>query len=316
MSPIDKTTESHIPVLLDEVVENLNPQEGEVYLDCTFGRGGYTRAILEKAQCRVIAIDCDPSAIAHGQKMVTEFDGRLTLKQGRFSEMSNLLAEEGITQLDGIVFDLGVSSPQLDEAERGFSFKRDGVLDMRMSQDGQTAADLVNSLPEEELANIIYLYGEERLSRRIARNIVLRRTEQPFEKTGELASVVRASIPPRKDGKDAATRTFQGLRIAVNNELGEVEDALAETPALLHENGRLVVVSFHSLEDKIVKKFLTEKAGLCYNPSRHIPHVADVSEVLFSLPSKKAVQPSEAEKKRNPRARSAKLRLGIRRGRA
>ena len=302
----------HIPVLLAEVIEHLNPQDGELYVDCTFGRGGYTKAILEKANCKVIAIDCDPDAIAYGQKMAAEFQGRLTLKQGRFSEMTKLLAEDGISKVNGIVFDLGVSSPQLDEAERGFSFKKNGVLDMRMSQTGKTAADIVNTTPESELADIIYLYGEERFSRKIARRIVERRTEQPFENTRELAELIRSSIPPRKDGKDSATRTFQALRIAVNNELGEIEDALMQTSSILAKDARLVVVSFHSLEDKIVKKFLTEKAGLCYNPSRYVPIVEEKPKALFSISSKKAVQPSEDEKRKNARSRSAKLRCGIR----
>lgn len=300
---------SHIPVMLSEVLAHLSPKDGEVYVDGTFGAGGYSKAILKAAECRVFAIDRDPSVVPLAQKLAAEFSGRFVLLSGSFSEMVQLLAAEGIEKVNGVVLDIGVSSMQINTPERGFSFRHDGPLDMRMASKGQTAAEIINSASEKELADIIYMYGEERASRRIAKAIVAAR---PITRTGELANIIRQVIP-KKDAADPATRTFQALRIYVNDELGELEHALRAAETVLDAGGRLVVVTFHSLEDRIMKRFLESRCGEARGASRHsIMAAGPRIRVLptFFMPRKLKV--SEKEAAGNPRARSARLRSAIR----
>ena len=299
----------HIPVMLREVLEQLAPRSDGAYLDGTFGGGGYAEAILQTTGCTLWGIDRDPDAIARGVALAEFFPGRLHLIQGQFGDMMVLLANAGVSLLDGIVLDLGISSFQIDEPERGFSFRGDGPLDMRMSKQGTTAADLVNMLPERELADVLYELGEERASRRIARAIVAARAEAPIETTGRLASIVRSVMPPDKSGIHPATRSFQALRIKVNDELGEIERALAQAAELLAPGGRLVVVSFHSLEDRIVKRFMGDIAGRGPGLSRHDPRgLTDRPEARFRLLTSKALRPRADETGANPRSRSARLR--------
>ncbi len=302
----------HIPVLRDEVIAALAPIGGRRYIDATFGAGGYTAAILAAANCSVTAFDRDPDAISAGQAMAADWDGRLTLVHARFGEMTACVQASPDSQIDGVAFDLGVSSMQIDESNRGFSFRHDGPLDMRMSKDGNSAADLVNSASESELADIIYLYGEERHSRRLAREIVAVREAAPLTTTRQLAELVRRVVPGKRGEIDPATRTFQALRIAVNDELGQLEQGLKAAEALLAPGGRLVVVTFHSLEDRIVKSFLRERSGEAVGPSRHQPKASDHRRPSFVLATRKPVAPGEAEIAANPRARSAKLRAAIR----
>lgn len=307
----------HNPVLLDEIVSALNPRAGANYVDGTFGGGGYSRAILEAAPCRVWGIDRDPNACARGDILSKEYDSRLTVLCGCFGNMGSLLAEQGINSVDGIALDLGVSSFQIDEADRGFSFRQDGPLDMRMSSDGPSAAYVVNGAPEDTLADIIYRYGEERRSRRIARAIVTERSKEPITRTGQLARIVRACYPPPRksaaDTIDPATRTFQALRIYVNDELGELSRGLDAAEALLTVGGRLAVVSFHSLEDRIVKTFLRDRAGKKPNASRHAPdQPSDGPESTFVMLARNAIKPDAKETAGNPRARSARLRTAER----
>lgn len=305
----------HLPVLLAEVLHYLAPRDGEVFVDGTFGAGGYSRAILEAAECTVFGIDRDPTVKPHADRLAADFPGRFKLLAGCFGDMEALLAAEGVSRVDGVVLDIGVSSMQLDEAARGFSFQADGPLDMRMGAEGPTAAELVNKLEAEELADIIYKYGEERHSRRIARAIVAMRAKRPFARTRELAEVVERAIPggaAKKGGIHPATRTFQALRIMVNDELGELERGLAAAERLLGAEGRLVVVTFHSLEDRIVKNFLRVRAGETGGASRHLPEQKPVRAPSFSLLNRKAVQASAEEAAINPRARSAKLRAARR----
>jgi 16S rRNA (cytosine1402-N4)-methyltransferase len=302
-------TEGHVPVMLAEVLAALIPQDGATYLDATFGGGGYARAILESAPgCTVFAIDRDPDAIARGAALAQRFAGRLHLIEGRFGDMLSLLRDRGITALDGVVMDLGVSSFQLDQAERGFSFRADGPLDMRMEKSGPSAAELVNSLPERDLADIIFRFGEERFARRIARAIIARRAEAPFSTTADLAALVRRAVPRDPSGIDGATRSFQALRIAVNDELGEVERGIAAAMELLAPGGRLVVVAFHSLEDRIVKQAMAAASGRG-GASRHDPAaLSGRAKPAFHLLTPRALRPQEAECSANPRARSARLR--------
>jgi 16S rRNA (cytosine1402-N4)-methyltransferase len=305
-------TNPHIPVLAAEVVEALAPRAGGTYVDGTFGRGGYARALLEAAPCRVWGIDRDPAAIEAGAELAQAYPDRLAVIEGTFGDMDALLAARGIDAVDGVTLDLGVSSPQIDDPARGFSFRFDGPLDMRMGRHGQTAADVVNGLGETELADIIYRLGEERLSRRVARAIVEARRAKPFERTVELADVVRRVVPKSKDGIDPATRTFQALRLFVNDELGELDRGLAAAERLLAPGGRLAVVSFHSLEDRRVKDFLREREGRVPAPSRHAPAPAAGPAPSFRTFSRKPVIPGPAEVAANPRARSARLRAAER----
>jgi 16S rRNA (cytosine1402-N4)-methyltransferase len=300
----------HAPVLLAETLAALAPREAATYVDGTFGAGGYSRALLAAARCHVIAIDRDPAAVARGGALSADYPGRFTVIEGRFGDMETLLAPLGISAVAGIALDLGVSSPQLDDPARGFSFRGDGPLDMRMGGDGATAADLVNTLSESALANLIYIYGEERFARRVARAIVAARREAPLTRTAELARIVRAVVPT-SGGVDPATRTFQALRIEVNDELGELERALIAAERLLAPGGRLAIVSFHSLEDRKVKEFLRERSAAAPRGSRHLP-ARPANAPSFRLLTRKPVTPGAAEIERNPRARSARLRAAER----
>jgi 16S rRNA (cytosine1402-N4)-methyltransferase len=307
---------SHVPVMLEEVLAALEVGAGDVVVDGTFGAGGYSRAVLDaQPKCRVIAIDRDPNVREVAKAMEAEYAGRFAFVAGCFGDMSSLLANLGIEQVQGIMLDIGVSSMQLDQAERGFSFRMDGPLDMRMSQSGMSAADVVNQTSEEELADIIYHLGEEKASRRIAKNIVLARAVKPIETTAELADIVRSCVKKSpKDLKDPATRTFQALRIHVNAELDELHAALKASEQLLSEGGRLAVVVFHSLEDRVVKQFLQEHGRVAPSGSRHLPELVQKKVVKPSFRLKKPfpMLPKEAEIKKNARSRSAKLRAAIR----
>ena len=298
----------HIPVLLDEVIEALDPLPGDVVIDATFGAGGYTRALLDRG-ATVHAFDRDADAIALGRTWRETEDNppRLILHPHRFSEMLDVMTSTGVAKVDGVVMDIGVSSMQLDQAHRGFAFSADGPLDMRMSQDGQSAADFLNTADEAAIADVLYTYGEERQSRRVARAIVAAR---PLETTGALARVVRKALGHKPhDKKDPATRTFQAIRIHVNGELDELSQGLSAAEHLLCEGGRLAVVSFHSLEDRIVKRYLRE-ASSTPSASRHVPMVAQ-DDPVFSRVSK-AIKPTDAEIERNPRSRSSVLRHATR----
>jgi 16S rRNA (cytosine1402-N4)-methyltransferase len=300
------SNQSHVSVLLDEVIENLACGPGDIVIDGTFGAGGYSRAILATG-AKVVAFDRDPTV----RRFAAGFpEDRFRLVEARFSEMDAVLGEG---HADGVALDLGVSSMQLDQAERGFSFMHDGPLDMRMGDQGPTAADLVNTAEQDELARILFVYGEERESRRIARAIVKRRAERPFTRTLELAEFVEQALGGRRGAKiHPATRTFQGLRIAVNDELGELEAGLVAAERVLKAGGRLCVVTFHSLEDRIVKSFLSVRAGRTPAGSRHAPPVEQGAAPSFRLLFNGAQGPSEAETRANPRARSAKLRAAVR----
>jgi 16S rRNA (cytosine1402-N4)-methyltransferase len=298
----------HIPVLLDEVIAALNPQPGDVIVDATFGAGGYTRAILDRG-AQVHAFDRDPDAIQAAQDWA-EREDRLTLHHARFSEMVESLADAGVARVDGVVMDIGVSSMQLDQAERGFAFSADGPLDMRMSQSGPSAADFVNEADEGDIADVLYRYGEERQSRRVARAIVAAR---PLGTTGELAGIVRKALGHRAGApKDPATRSFQAIRIHVNGELDELELGLNAAERLLGEGGRLAVVCFHSLEDRVVKQFLREASGKARAVSRHLPQAAGEPAIFTQIA--RPVRASAAEEARNPRSRSAILRSAVRTG--
>ncbi|MDP6812502.1 MAG: 16S rRNA (cytosine(1402)-N(4))-methyltransferase RsmH [Alphaproteobacteria bacterium] len=298
---------AHLPVMLDEVRAALSPVDGGTYVDGTYGNGGYSRAILDAADCRVIAIDRDPDAVAAGQEIVDRYAGRLTLVLGRFSALDDLAADGGAELVQGVALDLGVSSMQLDQAERGFSFAADGPLDMRMSRAGESAADVVNSRSRDELADLIYQFGEERRSRAVARAIVEARAAAPISRTGQLAEIVARAVG-RAGRIHPATRTFQALRIYVNREIEELRLALGAAERLLAPRGHLAVVSFHSLEDREVKRFLTERSGGAARGSRHRPPEQDGGPITFELPRRGVNKPSAAEIAANPRARSARLR--------
>jgi 16S rRNA (cytosine1402-N4)-methyltransferase len=301
----------HVPVLLDAVLAALAPRDGAVYVDGTFGAGGYSAALLAAAQCRVLGIDRDPAAVRSGAALAERHPGRLTLIEGRFGDMERLVGEMAPGPIAGVALDLGLSSMQLDHAERGFSFRHDGPLDMRMGGGGESAAELVARLSEAELTDLISSLGEERFARRIARTIVAARQRSPIRRTGELADIVRAAIPTREPGLDPATRTFQALRIAVNDELGELDRGLAGAEKLLLPGGRLAVVSFHSLEDARVKSFLRQRSG-AVGTSRHAPPAPGTPPPSFRLLGRRAIRPSAEEIARNPRARSARLRAAER----
>jgi 16S rRNA (cytosine1402-N4)-methyltransferase len=301
---------AHVPVMLEEVIAVLRPRDDAIYVDGTFGGGGYAEALLTRARCRVYGIDRDPEAIARGHEMAKRFDGRLTLIHGRFSEMDELLDARGVAKADGVALDIGVSSFQFDEAERGFSFSSDGPLDMRMDPSrGETAADLVNTLAEDDLADILHRYGEERRARSLARAIVAAR---PLQRTRELAEIAERVLGRGPQKIHPATRTFQALRIAVNDELGELERGLEAAERVLNAEGRLAVVSFHSLEDRIVKQFLAERSGRVGRGSRHLPEAKPAHAPSFRETGKNPQTPSAEEVRANPRARSARLRASER----
>lgn len=303
----------HIPVLLAEVIEAVQPHDGQVIVDGTFGGGGYARALLRRARCTMYGIDRDPAAIERGKEFVREFPGRLTLINGPFGSMQDLLAGHDVDAVDAIVLDLGVSSFQLEEAERGFSFQNDGPLDMRMGASGISAEGIVNTYSEQALAGIIFAYGEEDRANAVARAIVAARAKGPITRTLELANICAKAIGRFSNGIHPATRTFQALRIYVNDELGELTRALAAAERMLKPGGRLAVVSFHSLEDRIVKQFLAERSGKVAQASRHMPVAPTKGPTAsFQLDVKRAVSPGKAELLRNPRSRSAKLRSAVR----
>lgn len=298
--------EKHFPVMLHEVLECLKPEAGKIYVDATFGNGGYSEAILDAADCRVIALDRDPNVLSRAEEFRQKYGNRFDFRAGRFGDFSRLVGQA----VDGAVFDIGVSSMQLDQAERGFSFSKDAPLDMRMSCNGATAADIVNRMPEKELADLIYKYGEERKSRQIAAKIAAARKLKPIETTRELAELIYTVIHKTPVGIDPATRTFQALRIAVNDELGELERGLDGAAGLIVPGGRLVVVSFHSLEDRIVKSYFKEKSAKNSHVSRYMPEPQETDDIIFASCSK-AIEPSQEETRLNKRSRSAKLRYAV-----
>jgi 16S rRNA (cytosine1402-N4)-methyltransferase len=301
-------TAPHVPVLIDQVIDALSPKPGDVMVDATFGAGGYTRAILATG-AEVIGLDRDPTVRPHAEAVANDFPGRFQLVETAFGDLAGAVDQP----VDGVVFDIGVSSMQIDEADRGFSFLRDGPLDMRMSGQGPTAADVVNTWDHGPLAHILKQYGEERQSGRVATAILRRRVERPFERTLDLAEVVEKALGGRRGAPiHPATRTFQALRIAVNDELGELERGLVAAEARLKPGGRLAVVTFHSLEDRIVKTFLAERSGNAPGGSRHLPQAATTRAPSFTLLFKGAREGTEAEVAANPRARSAKLRAAVR----
>jgi len=299
-------SDPHIPVLLRPLLAAVTPVEG-VWLDGTFGAGGYTRGLLEAGADQVIAVDRDPLAFEMAQDWAAGFGDRIVMQHGVFSKM-----DEYAQGLDGVVLDLGVSSMQLDLAERGFSFMKDGPLDMRMSQQGPSAADLVNGAEEEKLADILFHFGEERASRRIARAIVRARTEAPITGTLELTRIVESCLPRPKPGQShPATRSFQALRIAVNDEYGELFEGLMAAERALKPGGRLAVVTFHSVEDRMVKRFMTARSNAGGNANRYAPEIIEAAP-QFTVPSRKAIGADADELDRNPRSRSAKLRVAVR----
>ena len=308
----------HYPVMLDEVLDALQPSGGKVLVDATFGAGGYTRALLEAADCSVIAIDRDPDALAMGQEMGEKFGARLVLREGCFGEMDTLVRGAGHSEVDGVVMDVGVSSMQLDRPQRGFSFRHDGPLSMRMDRaddtEALTAGHVVNTYDQDRLAAILWKLGEERKSRQIARAIVKARSNDPIETTQRLADVVAGALPGSGRAKiHPATRTFQALRIYVNGELEELEAGLGAAEKLLRAGGRLAVVTFHSLEDRIAKRFFRTRSGPASRPSRHLPDVDETGpQPSFRMVSRKPVLPGEQEVSENPRSRSAKLRVAER----
>lgn len=307
----DEATLSHIPVLLSEVLEALTPRDGETYIDATFGGGGYTKAILDKANCHVIGIDRDELAFQRGCALKDTYPERFSMHHAKFSEIPDALAAQQIIKVDGIVFDLGISSYQIDDPDRGFSFRFDAPLAMTMGRNDLTAYDVVNEFSEKEIADILYA-GEERHGRRIARAIVKAREEKPIETTFHLADLIKSVLPKTKDAQHPATLAFQAIRIFVNNELIELANALNFCKNILGVNGRIVIVTFHSLEDRMVKHFLRKESGNLPLPSRHVPIVPEREAPYFMVPKGQPIAPSDQETRSNPRARSAKLRYGIR----
>lgn len=301
----------HFPVMLPEVLQTLAPQDGQTYVDATFGNGGYSEAILKAANCKVIALDRDPNVLPRAQELESQYGDRFEFRAGQFGDFAELIEET----IDGAVFDIGVSSMQLDEADRGFSFAKDAPLDMRMSQAGLSAAELVNTLSETELANIIYNYGEEKKSRQIAKKVVEYRKNKPISTTKELAEIIYTVIRHTPNTIDPATRTFQALRIAVNDELGELKKGLQGATLRLGNGGKLVVVDFHSLEDRIVKNYFKENASKKAHVSRYSTQQPAADGAVFESASK-AILPSAEEIKINPRSRSAKLRFAVKKNAA
>jgi 16S rRNA (cytosine1402-N4)-methyltransferase len=312
MSPAAPAGLGHIPVLLKEALEALQPREGGVYVDGTFGGGGYARALLDLG-ARVIALDRDPSAIRAGETLAASSGGRLELVEARFGELDEVVQRLGVDAVDGVTLDIGVSSMQFDEAARGFSLRFDAPLDMRMGGAGRSAADILRDEDEETIADILFHYGEERASRRIARAIVADRQTKPFDSTLELAGMIARVAPaPRGEFTHPATRAFQALRIAVNDELGELVRGLCAAERLLKPGGRLAVVTFHSLEDRIVKQFFAARSGRGRAASRRLPGEPAEAEPTFEVQRGQPIEPHEAEARANPRSRSAKLRFGVR----
>lgn len=310
-------TQRHNPVMLSEMLHAVAPKDGETIIDGTFGAGGYSKALLQAAHCRVIAFDRDPEVRLLADALARGFPGHFLFLASRFSAMLDVLADNGVTEVDAVVLDVGVSSMQIDDGSRGFSFMKDAPLDMRMSKDGVSAADIVNTSPEDELIRILREYGEEREAKRIARAILAARSLAPITTTKQLADLVREAVRDKGGKIHPATRTFQALRIEVNQELAELEAALRAAEHLLKPGGRLVVVSFHSLEDRIVKQFMATRSGVTASVSRHSPAAllaidASGPKPTFKLATKNAITPTQEEVNSNPRARSAKLRCAIR----
>ncbi len=304
---------AHIPVMLHEMLDWLSPKARGTYIDGTFGAGGYSQAILQAANCRVFAIDRDPTTRQFAERLERDFSDRFIWLLGNFSDMCSLVATHGIHEVDGIVLDLGMSSMQVDQAERGFSFKQEGPLDMRMSKDGMSAAQVVNEASEQELADILYYYGEEKASRKIAHAIVKERAQAPITSTRQLAEIVRNVVGGKHKKSDPATKSFQALRIHVNQEFEALEKGLQSAESLLAPGGKLVVVAFHSLEDRLVKRFLISRCGKLGEPSRHLPDRQVAQEVPhFFLPKPGKRTASAAECEENPRARSAVMRMMVR----
>ena len=305
---INKT--AHIPVLLEETINALSLKNEKFYIDATFGLGGYTRAILERKNCKVLGVDRDPDVTPAAEAMKIDFKNRFYFQNARFSQIEQLLEPSRIKKVAGIVFDLGVSSPQIDQGHRGFSFKLNGPLDMRMSKEGPTAEEFINKVEEKTLANIIFELGDEVFSRRIAKNIITERALNTITKTGQLASIIRTAVPSSKYKIDPATKTFQAIRIYLNDEISELERGLIAAERILQPNGILAVVSFHSIEDRIIKNFFL-KCSQNKNLSRHIPDIPSKNHSLKIL-TKKPILPSASEIKYNTRSRSAKLRVAER----
>jgi len=305
---INKT--AHIPVLLEETINALSVKNEKFYIDATFGLGGYTRAILERKNCKVLGVDRDPDVKPVAEAIKVDFKNRFYFENARFSQIEQLLEPSRIKKVAGIVFDLGVSSPQIDQEHRGFSFKLNGPLDMRMSKEGPTAEEFINNVEEKTLANIIFELGDEVFSRRIARNIITERAVNTITKTGQLASIIRTAVPTSKYKIDPATKTFQAIRIYLNDEISELERGLIAAERILQPNGILAVVSFHSIEDRIIKNFFL-KCSRNKNLSRHIPDIPSKNHSLKIL-TKKPILPSASEIKYNTRSRSAKLRVAER----
>jgi 16S rRNA (cytosine1402-N4)-methyltransferase len=312
MSRAEPAELGHVPVLLKEAMKALEPRADGVYVDGTFGGGGYARALLDRG-ARVIALDRDPTAIRAGEGLRASFGGRLELVEARFSELVEVMKRIGVDAVDGVVLDIGVSSMQFDEAARGFSFRFDASLDMRMGGSGRSAADILRDEDEATIADILFHYGEERAARRIARAIVTDRETKPFTSTLELAGMI-ARVAPARRGEltHPATRSFQALRIAVNDELGELARGLCAAERLLKSGGRLAIVTFHSLEDRIVKQFFASRSGRGRAASRRLPGEPAEAEPTFEVPRGQPIEASQAETDANPRSRSAKLRFGIR----
>lgn len=303
----------HEPVLRDEVITGLNLKRGGVYVDGTFGRGGYSKAILETPSTLVFGIDRDPVAIEFGVELSKKYPGRLIMLEGCFGDMANLIMKKFIKHIDGVTLDLGISTPQIDDPTRGFSFRFNGPLDMRMSNRGLTAAEFINNATEEEIANIIYQFGEEKNSRKIAKGITKAREIKPISSTEELVKIIHANVKWPRNGNNPATKTFMALRIKVNNELEELSKGLIGAEKVLVPGGRLAVVSFHSLEDKRVKKFLYKRSGKNSGISRHLPqNLESRATPSFSLVTRHVIKPGALEVSENPRSRSARLRVAER----